>query len=58
MNLDENPHENNNETYGQNIPPREEDPRSPRVAEEEYEDPHSNRESHSLKRRRAKLHEG
>ena len=57
MNLDENPHENYNETHGQNIPPREEEPRSPRLAEKEYEDPHSNRESHSLKRRRANLHE-
>ena len=32
-------------------------PRSPRLAEEEYEDPHSNREAQSLKRRRANLHE-
>ena len=27
------------------------------MAEENYEDPHSNRESHSLKRRRVKRHE-
>ena len=46
MNLDENPHENYKETHGQNMPPREQDPRSPRLAEEYYEDTHSNLESH------------
>ena len=52
MNLDENPNEKYKENHGQSIPPREEEPRNPRLAEEEYEDPDPNREPHSLKRRR------
>ena len=46
--LDENQHE----SFGLDIPPREEERRSPRLAEEDYEHPYPNRESHWLKRRR------
>ena len=47
----------NHETPGLDIRPQEDESRNPRLAEEDYEHPHSNRESHSLKRRRANLHE-
>ena len=40
------------ETPGLDILPREYEYRNPRLAEEEYDDPHANREPHSLKRRR------
>ena len=46
----------NHETTGLDIRPREDESRNPRLAEEEYEDPQSNRESHSLKWSRANLH--
>ena len=47
----------NHGTPGLDIRPREDESLNPLLAEEQYEDPHSNREPHSLKRRRANLHE-